>query len=436
MFDPRAYLTLYAVLCLLAFVPLTVSATLGQVRGYRRNAFRWGYALIALLDGSVLAYSAYAFSSSSSDLAQVGLNFAATLPVILVVANLCSIQERRYPRVWDRTVIRIPFSRVYLILFSLFIVFSLLQLLRPYEILRLFAPAPVLTTSLQAPIMLAWGFFAILAAYVFFDSALRWPYRMLRVQNASAGILMSALAIDAVLWTLIFGLRAFSSDSTRAILVSNTLSITNVTFTIELISGLLAIITYYSTSEISKVSEKLLSLFEYTRRIQNLFESVPVHQWPYSGPYKYLQRALAYEALGIGNEDRRKALDAYRMALLIYLDGITDENGHQRITASQFIHLLHAHQENLADPAISKRAPVQRRLRAYSLYEINQAIQPIVLRHAPVPARHIVPKWLQLAWLAMHDAGLTSLQPDFEVLSETHAAYSVAKDDLWDTATS
>ena len=216
MFDPRAYLTLYAVLCLLAVVPLTVSATLGTFRGYRRNGFRWAYALIALVDGSVLAYSVHAFSSSVSDIAQVGLNFAATLPVILVVANLCSIQKRRYPRVWTRTIIQIPFSKVYLSLFSLFIVFSLLQLLRPYEILRLFAPAPVLTTSLQTPIMLAWGFFALLAAFVFFDSSLRWPYRMLRVQNASAGILMSALAIDAVLWTLIFGFRAFSSDPTRA----------------------------------------------------------------------------------------------------------------------------------------------------------------------------------------------------------------------------
>lgn len=42
MFDPRAYLTLYAVLCLLAVVPLTVSAILGKVRGYRRNGVQVG----------------------------------------------------------------------------------------------------------------------------------------------------------------------------------------------------------------------------------------------------------------------------------------------------------------------------------------------------------------------------------------------------------
>lgn len=437
MYDPRAYLTLYAVLCLLAVVPLTVSAILGKVRGYRRNGFRWAYALIALVDGSVLAYSVHAFSSSVSGMAQVGLHFAATLPVILVIANLCSIQDRRYPQVWTRTVIRIPFSKVYLILFSLFISFSLLQFLRPYEILRLFAPAPVLTTSLQTPIMLAWGFFALLAAFVFFDSSVRWPYRLLRVQNASAGILMSALAIDAVLWTLIFGFRAFSSDSTRATLVSSVLSITNVTFTIELVSGLVAILSYYNTSEVSKRSEKLLMVFESSRRIQNIFESVPVHDWPYSGPYHYLECALDYENLSIECEDRQKARDAYRLALLMYLDGIADANGNKHITASQFLDLLHSHQQNLADPDISSRAPVLRRLQTYSLYDINQAIQHIVLRHAPVPATHIVaPMWLQLAWLAIHDAGLTPLQPDIETWSEAHAAYSIAKHDVWKKATS
>lgn len=439
MEEKQLHLLFFAAACFIAVIPLLVFAIVSQLRNYARQRPRWMAVLVAFLSGLAFLLGFFTEAGNTMPIVDVLINFFATAPVLFTIGYVCTLQANRYRDARGRRWLRRLFSRSYLILFVVLTVFTALQIRDPYRVFDFLGPIPTDAVFLQIPIMAVWAVFSALAAIVFFGSLnTRLPGLAQQIQNTAAGILMSALSIDAILWSCIFATRAYAQDSTREAIISNILSITNVTFVAELVFVGVSLGAYYSRAEVSKVAEKLLDLFHYTNRIEKLSENVPVHKHPYSGPYDYLKSTLETGELPLDRADKQKAIDAYRLAVLCHTGGIWDQDGNLRESTRQFVDLLEIYQQDLKDPDIAHRQPVQQRIQDYSLYEVYKKVEPMVMRNR-VPSVDLIydDMWVQLAFLAIADAGLVPQHTaeQITVQPKVRRLYVVTKELVWNKAT-
>lgn len=433
----QGYLAFCAALCFVGVLPVLYCAIVGMRRGYRRISSRWMAVFVLLSSGLAFMAGALTAAGGAKPMTDVIVNFLATTPVVLTIAYVCRMQTRTYPGVRDRRRLRRFFLTVYPTFLTVLTISTLLQLRFPVHLPSLWSEISVVSFFLLSPILLAWCFYSIPAAYVFFEALLsRLTGAAHQIQNFAASVLMTCLSLDGLIWSANFGIRAFVDSPARKQTVLLFQNITNTTYIVEIIAVFAALIAYASRSELSKVSEKLLNYFQRTRRIDGYLQNAPVHRDPYSVPYDCLRKATQVNDLGLSDLERHKALDLYRMAVIMAEDGLREESGRRRISYRDFVDLVILHQQDLADDDIREHSALGHQDEVYSLYEVYASLRQLLSLNAPSPRNF--DRWVQLSYLAMKDAGLLHV-PDGrapDVLPKVQRHYFFVEESVWHDALS
>lgn len=441
MNEQQVHELFWSAVCFISAVPLTVFAAKGSWQQQRRTEVRWIAAVVAWWGGLSFLVSAAAAEDSGGLFTGVVADFLTAVPVVFTIAYACGLQAKRYTGARHRPWVRYWFSKSksYSLLGGVLLATAVLTAIYPYQITTDSAPAPIRAIFFQGPLMAFQCLFALGAAFVFYEALnKKLPYLRPNIQNASAAVLMAGFAIEALLRCLLLVTRVWGSVPQITFVASAFLTIIDALMVIELLSAVIAVGAYYSRTEISYMSGKLIAFFDTGYAIERAYNNVPIHEPPFSGPYAYLNEAADDDSLGLTESEMQKANDGYRLAVLYYQDGIRDPHG-KRTSYKQFLDLLRVYEADLSDPEISEQEPVKRRIETHSLYEVYRVIEPLLTTKGAEYSLNWIfaERWAQLVYAAAADAGLLSAQtPDVKVLPEIRRTYELGKSKVWHEAVS
>lgn len=383
--------------------------------------------LIGVIGACSFVVSCLVADRDLSPMIQVAVKLLRDLPAVLVVCYTCLMQSQHYSLVVNKDRLRSWFSRAVYVIGAGFLVGGGVELVVRPPVLESDKNLPAWILVSDAAVLAPLALYAALASYVFFGTLWRNAVAFGLgpvVQNACGVVAlggMSLLALHTFVWR---GLRIFLPEEQIGVVMERMSANQVVMVGVVAVSITVGLVSYSGRGRSGELAHRFLSFLRLVGDpAQRLADATPWSE-KLNLPYEAMRQAADENFLDLSSPDRHKADMLFRGVMASRRQ--TDCGyGEQCIDRKQLTLLDKFGEEGVASSCklLSGEAGGQ------DLYEVLSVLHYIESQDGWIELRAPA-EWMQLAFVALADAGLVSCGEEGAIVENRTISGEVA-DAYW-----